>query len=87
MDHLQIMTPTMLPMNIHTPPLSATSQPQTLQPQTLPSKPPNRTWFLTKNAHHVSTSKTNDELRMHFGDQHCLGIDYLGITEHKLDTT
>jgi hypothetical protein len=50
-------------------------------------KPPNRTRFLTKNVHHVSTSKTDDELRMHFGDQHRLGIDYLGITEHKLDTT
>jgi hypothetical protein len=50
-------------------------------------KAPDRTRFLTKNVHHVSTSKTDDELRMHFGDQHRLGIDYLGITEHKLDTT
>jgi hypothetical protein len=49
-------------------------------------KPPNRTRFLTKNVHHVSTNNTDDELRMHFGDQHRLEIDFFGITEHKLDT-
>jgi hypothetical protein len=49
-------------------------------------KPPNCTRFLTKNIHHVSTSKTDDELRIHFGDQQRLEIDYFGITEHNLDT-
>jgi hypothetical protein len=49
-------------------------------------KPPNRTRFLTKNVHHVSTNSTDDELRIHFVDQHRLEIDFFGITEHKLDT-
>jgi hypothetical protein len=50
------------------------------------SKPETSTRFLTKNIHHVSTNATDDELRIHFGDQHRLSIDYFGITEHKLDT-
>jgi hypothetical protein len=49
-------------------------------------KPDNCTRFLTKNIHHVSTNATDDKLRIHFGDQHQLEIDYFGITEHKLDT-
>jgi hypothetical protein len=54
---------------------------------TLPlPKPENRTRFLTKNIHHISTNQTDDEIRMLFGDQHRLEIDYFGISEHKLDT-
>jgi hypothetical protein len=49
-------------------------------------KPPNHTRFLTKNIHHISTGKTDDELRVHFGDQQRLEIVFFGITEHKLDT-
>jgi hypothetical protein len=49
-------------------------------------KPPNRTRFHTKNVHYVSTNNTDDELRIHFGDQHRLEIDFFGITKHKLDT-
>jgi hypothetical protein len=49
-------------------------------------KPEMSTRFLTKNIHHVSTNATDDELRIHFGDQHRLSINYFGITEHKLDT-
>lgn len=49
-------------------------------------KPENRTRFLTKNIHHISTNQTDDDIRMLFGDQHRLEIDYFGISEHKLDT-
>jgi hypothetical protein len=49
-------------------------------------KPANHTRFLTKNVHHVSTNSTDDELRMHFGDQQRQEIDYFGIVEHRLDT-
>jgi hypothetical protein len=49
-------------------------------------KPRNHIRFLSKNVHHISTNSTDDELRMHFGDQQRQERDYFDLVEHKLDT-